>query len=265
MYWKKLLWLITLSCNVGSIILRPECPWRAQKYNIAEESVQYWNLFLFPPPPVMLLFLLLSDQSGECRNWFCRCSFILHNWMARLLLDSHVVLGKEDTSLSSMLHDRRKNISLVQHQSKFFSQQILTQEWVLSLFKDMILILTPYLPCTQQVATSNTAPIFVFPWIHPFDCETPSFYWKSVFTTCHCMKLRKICSVFSHEILSILNNTQKHEWGTWLPHHNGSPRSFLKGFILFTYLRDGRVVEFKAVIQNYSMFTFDVTHMFGRN
>ena len=31
MYWKKLLWIITLSCNEGSIRLRPECPWRARK------------------------------------------------------------------------------------------------------------------------------------------------------------------------------------------------------------------------------------------
>ena len=41
--------------------------------------------------------------------------------------------------------------------------EILTQEWVLSLFKDQILISTPYLSCKQQVATSNTGPILVFP------------------------------------------------------------------------------------------------------
>ena len=35
--------------------------------------------------------------------------------------------------------------------------EILTQEWVLSLLKDIILISTPYSPCKQQVATSNTA------------------------------------------------------------------------------------------------------------
>ena len=34
-----------------------------------------------------------------------------------------------------------------------------------------------------------------------------------------------------------LNHTQ-HEWGTWLPHHNRSLRSFMKGSILFTYLSD---------------------------
>ena len=46
--------------------------------------------------------------------------------------------------------------------------EIPTQEWELSLFMDMILISTPYLPCKQQVATSNTGPILVFPLIQPF-------------------------------------------------------------------------------------------------
>ena len=52
--------------------------------------------------------------------------------------------------------------------------EILTQEWVLSLFTDIILISTPYLPCKQQVAISNTGPILVFPWIHPFGCDASS-------------------------------------------------------------------------------------------
>ena len=34
-----------------------------------------------------------------------------------------------------------------------------------------------------------------------------------------------------------LDHTE-HDWGTWLPHHKGSHRSFMKGFIFFTYLRD---------------------------
>ena len=52
--------------------------------------------------------------------------------------------------------------------------EILTQEWVLSLFTDEILISTPYLPCKQQVATSTTGTILVFPWIHPFGCDASS-------------------------------------------------------------------------------------------
>ena len=49
--------------------------------------------------------------------------------------------------------------------------EFLTKEWELSLFKDIILISTPYLPCKQQVATSNMGPILLFPWIHPFGCD----------------------------------------------------------------------------------------------
>ena len=41
---------------------------------------------------------------------------------SRIDLDAHVLNDEEDTSLSSILQNRRKNISLVQHQSKFSSQ-----------------------------------------------------------------------------------------------------------------------------------------------
>ena len=44
------------------------------------------------------------------------------NELLHLLLDAHVLNDEEDTLLSSILHDRRKNISLVQYQSKSFSQ-----------------------------------------------------------------------------------------------------------------------------------------------
>ena len=56
----------------------------------------------------------------------------------------------------------------------FDPKEILTQEWELSLFRDIILISTPHLPCKQQVATSNTGPILVFPWTHPFGCDASS-------------------------------------------------------------------------------------------
>ena len=55
--------------------------------------------------------------------WFSR------NESLRLLLDSFVVNDEEDELLSSIPHIRRKNITLVQHRSKFFSQ------WELSLGK----------------------------------------------------------------------------------------------------------------------------------
>ena len=56
--------------------------------------------------------------------------------------------------------------------------EILTHEWELSLFTDIILISTPYLPCRQQVATSNTGPILVFPRIQPFGSDASSSLGK---------------------------------------------------------------------------------------
>ena len=83
MYWKKLLGITTLSCNEGSIRLRPECPWKARRYTIVpEESVQYWYLFLSPPPPAKHTLHLLSDQWGECGDRFWRFSLILPKWTA---------------------------------------------------------------------------------------------------------------------------------------------------------------------------------------
>ena len=74
---------MTLSCKVGSIRLRPECPWRARRYKIApEESAQDWNLFLCPPPPAMLLFHFSSDQWGQYKKCFGRFPLILQYWTA---------------------------------------------------------------------------------------------------------------------------------------------------------------------------------------
>ena len=52
--------------------------------------------------------------------------------------------------------------------------EILTQEWELSSFIDITLIPTPYLPCRQQVATSNTGPILEFPGIQPLGSDASS-------------------------------------------------------------------------------------------
>ena len=48
----------------------------------------------------------------------------------------------------------------------------------MSLFTDIILISTPYLPCRQQVVTSNTGPILVFPLIQPFGSDESSSLGK---------------------------------------------------------------------------------------
>ena len=55
-------------------------------------------------------------------------------------------------------------------------QEILTQEWELSLFTNSIRISIPYLKCWKLVVTSNTSPIFIVPWIHPFGWEA----WSSL-------------------------------------------------------------------------------------
>ena len=56
--------------------------------------------------------------------------------------------------------------------------EILVHEWELSLFTDLILISTPYLPCRQKVVTSNTGPIWVFSLIQPFGSEVSSSLGK---------------------------------------------------------------------------------------
>ena len=48
----------------------------------------------------------------------------------------------------------------------------------MSLFIDSILISTPYLPCRQQVVTSNAGPILVFPRIQPFGSDKLSSLGK---------------------------------------------------------------------------------------
>ena len=44
--------------------------------------MQYWNLFLLPPPPAILLFHISSDQYWECSNLFRKSSFSLQNSIA---------------------------------------------------------------------------------------------------------------------------------------------------------------------------------------
>ena len=83
----------------------------------------------------------------------------------------------------------------------FMPWEILTHEWKLTLFIDMCLISTPYLPCKQQVVTSNTGTILVFPLIHPFGSDVSSSLGKSVLARSNCTcELWKFCSIFRHEI-----------------------------------------------------------------
>ena len=99
---------MTMSCNEGSIRLRPEFPWRARRYWIVlEESEQYWKLFLLPPPFAIVLFHFSSDQWWQYKKCFWRLSLILQNSIA------------PSSSLGG--HNRRLNILLVQHRSQVLS------------------------------------------------------------------------------------------------------------------------------------------------
>ena len=84
MYSKKLFGINTFSCIEGSMGLRPEWPWKARRKRIScpDEPVQYWNLFLWPPPPTIVLFHISSDQCWECTKSFRRWSLNLQNSIA---------------------------------------------------------------------------------------------------------------------------------------------------------------------------------------
>ena len=48
MWWNNPRWIITVSCNIGSMRLRPECPWRSRSWkNVPEISVQHWYLLFW--------------------------------------------------------------------------------------------------------------------------------------------------------------------------------------------------------------------------
>ena len=52
MYWKKLLWITTLSCKVGSMRLRPEWRWRARRYKDCSYRIS-----------TILVYFLVSSSS----------------------------------------------------------------------------------------------------------------------------------------------------------------------------------------------------------
>ena len=252
---------MTLSCKVGSMKLRPEWPWRTRRYKIVpDESVQYWNLFLFPPPPAIHFFHLSSDQWGQYRKCFWRLSVILQNSIAPSssrcinffdatskseseyfswfnigpsFFPMGTVLGEEPAgsllcgfALAFDRHAKSFASNFNAYSSswtsgiscsllfKFITNlfdpwENLTHEWELSVFVDIILISTPYLPCKQQVATFQHGPNFGVPSDPTFRFRSTFVSWQSVFTTGRCTELWEFCSVFPHEILSNFNNIQK--------------------------------------------------------
>ena len=65
-----------------------------QRISCPDESVQYWNLFLLPPPPAILLFHVSSDICRECSNLFRRSSLFSRIRSLPLLLE--VILHAEE-------------------------------------------------------------------------------------------------------------------------------------------------------------------------
>ena len=114
--------------------LHPECPWRARRCTIFLKNQYNTGIFSY------FLLLLLPCFSSTCyqtnegstrnisEDWFSRIDLLHH------LLDAHVVHDEEYESISSIFQNRRVNISLFQHRSKFFSQQelFLVNQQVLS-------------------------------------------------------------------------------------------------------------------------------------
>ena len=89
-------------CRIRSMRLRPEWTWRARRQWIFHErSVQYWNLFLFPPTPAML--------SSTCRQ--------THDHDARIFLK--IVCDSPEFNCSNHLlwwnlHNGRKWLNFIQ-------------------------------------------------------------------------------------------------------------------------------------------------------
>ena len=95
-------------------------------------------------------------------------------------------------------------------QSCLSHEKILSKEWELYLFIDMIPISTQYLPCKQQFVTSNTGPVLVFPSDPAFEFRWIFVSWQGVLTTGHCIReLWEFCIVFRHEIMSKFNCSQE--------------------------------------------------------
>ena len=147
MYWKKLLWIITLSCNEWSLRLHLEC------------SLESSQMFLFLPSLADVLFhfpqsIIKIAQNGSDRHTKSVASNV------------HASSSKWSSGISVSL--------LVQITCLLDPWEILTKDWELSWPTDKIRILIPCLPCKSLVVTSSTGPNLVFSWIHPFGCDVVS-------------------------------------------------------------------------------------------
>ena len=90
--------------------------------------------------------------------------------------------------------------------------EILTQEWVLSLFKDQILISTPYLPCKQLVASSNTGPIFV---LQPSEILHPYNFYSIYLVVTAFQFVLHIVAIENFDTLGHHNPKELLSWSHW--------------------------------------------------
>ena len=82
MYSAKSFGNSTLSCNVGSTRVPPECPWISRKYKKCLEELrfmQYWNLFFGPPPFCRKVIQSLIDHCEVPSNFALNSSIMSPN------------------------------------------------------------------------------------------------------------------------------------------------------------------------------------------
>ena len=199
MYWKKLVGITTLSCRYD----------------------QY--LFWFPPP-AMLFFHLSSDQWKQYRKKR-RSSLILQNSIApsssrctwfpwrrswvvllRPLIGMLKSLASNFNAYSSTWTSGISCSLLFKFITNLFDPwEILTQDWELSLFRDIMLISTPFFTVQATSCNFQFGPNLGVPSDPTFRFRCSFLSWMSVFTTNHCTELWEFCNVFRYEVLSEFN------------------------------------------------------------
>ena len=111
----------------------------------------------------VLVWLLSSQRFSRLKFCFClrpgcnhldtRLWYLLFLWICRNFC---VVFNRIDH-----IFDR-------------FNRKFWPRKWQSSWFTDSVRISIPNLKCWKLVVTSNTGPILIFPWIHPFGWEVLS-------------------------------------------------------------------------------------------
>ena len=125
------------------------------------------NIFVVQYPSKFPISMVLVDDKREYR--FCGFALAFDRHAKSLSLNFNAYSSNCISEVSrSLLFKFVTNL--------LKPWDFLTHEWELSLFTDLILISTPYLPCRQQVVNSNTGPILEFPLIQPFGSSLGKVY-----------------------------------------------------------------------------------------